>query len=479
VGVLLIALSRGIDLQVKSAYQIAMPLLLAGALFSLLKGASAEQVLFLLAVAGLLWLRRDGFYRLSYPLLGQRSLLWLLAVIGSVVAYIPLGSWTHTGELAEGGLWLQSGPDLHLARYLRSLPLAILALAGWFAWGLFRMPKPVFPPTDAATLTQAHDWLTTNGGGTFAHLLFMGDKHLLYAAEGRCLIQYKRIRGRLVALGDPLGAEEHFKRALLEFRDLADRHDLDPVCYEVAHEHLHLYHDCGFALFKAGEMGLVLVANFTLAGGRNQSLRTTVNRTVRDGLTLERLQPPLDEATWITLTHISDAWLRTRGASEKSFSLGAFDRNYLSWAPLFVVRREQRIIAFVTLTPSYRGRRELGLDLMRYLPESPHGTMDFIFTRAIEWARDEGYEWFNLGMAPLSGVGNIRYARPDERLARLAYDYGNRLYNYKGLRGFKEKFHPQWQSRYIAYPLNRQLPTVLVDLAALIAGGYRRILTRP
>ncbi|MCG6984052.1 MAG: phosphatidylglycerol lysyltransferase domain-containing protein, partial [Thiocapsa sp.] len=122
---------------------------------------------------------------------------------------------------------------------------------------------------------------------------------------------------------------------------------------------------------------------------------------------------------------------------------------------------------------------ELGVDLMRHVPDAPHGTMDFLFTRIIEWARTEGYIWFNLGMAPLSGVGNIRYARPDERLAGLAYDYGSRLYNYKGLRSFKEKFHPVWRSRYIAYPLYRPLPTLLVDLAALIAGGYRRILIRP
>ena len=479
VGVLLIALSRGIGQQVRSAYQVAMPLLLAGALLGLLKGAALSESLLSLAVAGLLWLRRDAFYRLSYPLFSQRSLLWLLGLVASVAAYILFGSWLHTEDLAGGGLWLQSEPYLHAARYLRSLPLALLVLAGWLAWGLFRMPRPSFPPTDVAALTQARDWLETHGGGTFAHLLFMGDKHLLYAAEGRCLIQYKRIRSRLVALGDPMGAEQDFGRALLEFRDLADRYDLDPVCYEVANEHLHLYHDCGFALFKAGEMGQVPVAEFNLAGRRNQSLRTAVNRAVREGLSLELLQPPLDEATWATLKAISDAWLRERGAGEKRFSLGAFDRSYLSRSPLFVVRQAQRIVAFASLTPSYLGRRELGLDLMRHLPDAPYGTMDFLFTRIIEWARDEGYTWFNLGMAPLSGVGSTRYARPDERLARLAYDYGNRLYNYKGLRGFKEKFHPVWQSRYIAYPLYRPLPTLLVDLAALVAGGYRQILLKP
>lgn len=480
VGVLLIALARGIGLQVRGAYQLAMPLLLAGTLLSLLAGAAPGQAVFLLLVAGLLWLRRSDFYRLSYPLTSPRSLLWLLALFASVGTYALLGSWLHAEGLTDhADLWLQSAPHLHAARFLRSLPLAILALAGWLAWGIFRMPRPTLPVTDAPALAGARDWLASHPGGTFAHLLFMGDKHLLYAADGDCLIQYKRVRNRLVALGDPLGHPAGYGRALLAFRDLADQHDLDPVFYEVAHEHLHLYHDAGFALFKAGEMGLVPVADFSLSGRRNQNLRTAVNRATREGLTLELLQPPLDAPTWSCLEAISDAWLRERNGSEKSFSLGRFDRDYLARAPLFVARVEQRIAAFASLMPAYQGRQELGVDLMRHLPDAPAGTMDVLFTRMIEWARDEGYAWFNLGMAPLSGVGRSRYSRPDERLARLAYEYGNRLYNYKGLRSFKEKFHPVWQSRYIAYPLYRPLPTLLVDIAALVAGGYRNILFEP
>lgn len=214
------------------------------------------------------------------------------------------------------------------------MPFAVLPLIAWLAWGLFRMPRPELPPTDEAALMQARAWLESNGGGTFAHLVMMGDKHLLYAADGRSLIPYRRIRNRLVALGDPLGAEETLGRALLEFRDLADRYSLDPVFYEVAHERLHLYHDAGFALFKAGEMALVPLASFTLSGRRNQTLRTGVNRARREGLVAERRDPPLDEATWRELEAVSDAWLRERGGGEKGFSLGAFDRTYLSGAAL-------------------------------------------------------------------------------------------------------------------------------------------------
>ncbi len=479
VGVLLIALSRGISLQAKSAYHLTMPLLLAGALLSLVKGADLGEALFILAVAGLLRIRRAAFYRLSYPLLGHRSLLWLFAMFASVVGYVLLGTWVDGGSAVGSDLWVQVEPNLHVARFLRSLPLVVLVLVVWLAWGYFRMPRPELQRVDASTLLKTREWLENNRGGSFAHLVFMGDKHLFYAADGRCLIQFAQVRNRLVALGDPMGAPERFGQAISEFRDFADRHDLDPVFYEVADEHLHRYHDAGFSLFKAGEMGLVRTEGFTLAGRRRQTLRAGVNRALGQGLRATQLAHPLDEAAWKELAAVSNAWLAARGSAEKRFSVGSFDPAYLAWSPLFVVRQGGRMVAFASLTPSYRGRTEVGVDLIRQLPDAPVGTMDYLFTEMIEYGRSEGYAWFNLGMAPLSGVGRTRYARPDERFARYAYDYGNRLYNYKGLRSFKEKFHPEWRSRYIAYPLFSPLPMLLVDIAALIAGGYRRILTRP
>jgi len=102
--------------------------------------------------------------------------------------------------------------------------------------------------------------------------------------------------------------------------------------------------------------------------------------------------------------------------------------------------------------------------------------MDLLFVRLLEYGRDLGYAWFNLGMAPLAGVGASHYARTGERLVRLAFEYGNRFYNYKGLRSYKEKFQPQWRSAYLAYPHQMSPRFLLLDVAALIAGGYRRIL---
>ena len=329
---------------------------------------------------------------------------------------------------------------------------------------------------DRQALDEARRLLQTYGGHCFSHMVFMGDKYLFHSKDRRAMIMFGRIRDRLVALGDPMGAEDAFSRAIAEFRDFADRHDLAPIFYEVDEDHVHHYHDNGFSLFKVGEMAYVPVAEFTLSGKRGEALRNSINRARREGLEFALAQAPFDETLWSELNAVSDDWLAALGTAEKGFSLGRFEREYLSEAGIALVRKHGTLVAFASLMPDYAARVELSIDLMRQASDSPPGTMDFLFVQLIEYARAQGYKYFNLGMAPLSGVGGTRFARSKEKVARVAYEYGNRFYKYKGLRSFKEKFNPEWRSRYIAYPVFTSLPGLLVDIAALIAGGYRRIL---
>jgi phosphatidylglycerol lysyltransferase len=65
-----------------------------------------------------------------------------------------------------------------------------------------------------------------------------------------------------------------------------------------------------------------------------------------------------------------------------------------------------------------------------------------------------------------------------ERAARLLFLFGEHFYNFRGLRRFKEKFHPRWEPRYLAVPAEWQVPRVLIDAAAITSGGYSRIVRR-
>jgi phosphatidylglycerol lysyltransferase len=81
-------------------------------------------------------------------------------------------------------------------------------------------------------------------------------------------------------------------------------------------------------------------------------------------------------------------------------------------------------------------------------------------------------------MAPMSGFEQSPVAPLWTRAGIFLYEHGESLYNFQGLRAFKEKFDPEWEPRYLAYPGGLKLPRTLADIAALIAGGYRRILVR-
>jgi phosphatidylglycerol lysyltransferase len=81
-------------------------------------------------------------------------------------------------------------------------------------------------------------------------------------------------------------------------------------------------------------------------------------------------------------------------------------------------------------------------------------------------------------MAPLSGLPATSLAPFYTKVASYLYRYGEAFYNFQGLRTFKEKFSPQWEPVYLAYPGGLALPRVLADVSALIAGGYRKILRR-
>jgi phosphatidylglycerol lysyltransferase len=110
---------------------------------------------------------------------------------------------------------------------------------------------------------------------------------------------------------------------------------------------------------------------------------------------------------------------------------------------------------------------------MRYRPEAS-GVMDLLFVSLIQTAKARGYAWFNLGMAPLSGLSNHRLAPNWHKIAAFVARSGERFYGFRGLRAYKEKFGPVWEPRYLACPGGWALPQILLDVTNLISGDANR-----
>ena len=107
---------------------------------------------------------------------------------------------------------------------------------------------------------------------------------------------------------------------------------------------------------------------------------------------------------------------------------------------------------------------------MRHAPEAPAGTMDFLMARILLHFQAEGYRHFGLGMSPMAGMAERSGAPKWQRIARLVFEHGDRFYNFRGLRSFKGKFDPVWESRFLASPRGLAAAFVLADVTTLIGG---------
>jgi phosphatidylglycerol lysyltransferase len=115
---------------------------------------------------------------------------------------------------------------------------------------------------------------------------------------------------------------------------------------------------------------------------------------------------------------------------------------------------------------------------MRHRRSAPKNSMEGLFIFLMLWGKAEGYEAFNLGMAPFSGLESTEFTSFWNRVLSFVYRYGRTFYNFQGLRAYKDKFDPVWEPKYFAYPGGLGLPGVMLDVRALIAGGYRKVLRR-
>ncbi|WP_432493403.1 bifunctional lysylphosphatidylglycerol flippase/synthetase MprF [Kineococcus gypseus] len=316
--------------------------------------------------------------------------------------------------------------------------------------------------------------LVARAGRCTSHLAFTGDKRFHLSPTGDAFLMYQ-VQGRSwVVMGDPVGDPGDFRDLVRGFVEEVDRHGGRPVFYNVLPEHAHLYREHGLSLAKLGEEAVVPLADFHLTGRARLNLRNCRNKSRRLGLEVEFVAPRDVAPLLPALREVSDAWLTRRNGKEKRFSLGAFDEEYVRRFPLVVVRQDQRIIAFATLWVDGDGR-EVQVDLMRRLPDGPRTVMTFLFLECVLWAKDNGFTSFSLGMAPLSGLQTGAAAPLWDRLGHLLWTHGERFYNFRGLRTFKQGFAPSWRTCYVAAPGGLALPRAAVDVAALVGGGIRGV----
>jgi phosphatidylglycerol lysyltransferase len=278
-------------------------------------------------------------------------------------------------------------------------------------------------------------------------------------------------------MGDPVGNPESFLPLIWDFREKVDLHSGWPVFYQISARHLTMYLDIGLTLLKIGEEAHVDLKTFSMEGGSKKHLRNTQKKIEQEGFSFEIVPNEKVETILPELKTISDEWLAHKKTREKRFSLGYFNETYLKENPVALVQKEGKIVAFANmwLTGS---KHEASIDLMRYSKDAPKNVMDYLFINLLLWGKENGYAWFNLGMAPFAGIDVHKFGTLWNKLGAFLYNHGETIYNFQGLRQFKDKYDPLWVPKYLAVPGGFSLPLILRDVSSLISGGIKGVFSK-
>lgn len=339
-------------------------------------------------------------------------------------------------------------------------------------YALWMLLRPVIfrHGASAAERLSARAIVAQYGHSSLAHFTLLSDKSYYFSPSGQSVIAYVPKGRGAIALGDPIGPAADLRAAIDGFCQFCDRNDWQPAFYQTLADDLETYQTLGFKTLKIGEEAIVDLSRFTLEGKAGKNLRTAVNKLTKEGYRVQFYVPPIAEPLLKELRAISDQWLAHMEGAEKKFSLGWFDDDYIRECEIAVVEdKAGDPVAFANVVPEYQ-LPEATIDLMRHQTDIERGTMDFLFISLFQHFKALGYQGFNLGLAALSGVGETGESTRIEKGMHYLYEHLNQFYNFQGLRSYKDKFHPHWESRYIVYPTLVALPEVAVALVRADSG---------
>ena len=266
------------------------------------------------------------------------------------------------------------------------------------------------------------------------------DKQYFWNREHTAFIGYRVENGVLLISGDPVGESGAVTRLMAQAVAWADTHDLR---FAVIGASQSLRDRCvaeGLRSLYIGDEAIVDTASFSLEGRAIRKVRQSVTRLEREGYQTElvEMHSATDELL-AQLETVSAVW--RDGAEERGFSM-ALDRlgGPGQGETLLMVARDEdnRVAGFIQFVP-HASNTGMSLAMMRRIPSSPNGLMEYLIVCAIHDLQRRGVGEISLNFAAF-GRQLRAPANPVERAFGYCLRVADRWFQIERLHRFNAKF---------------------------------------
>lgn len=289
-----------------------------------------------------------------------------------------------------------------------------------------------------------------------------------YWFDGDACIAFADVKGAWVTAGEPIAApdrQQHALRAFMEDARAIDRRvRFFHICSPFAER-------CGLTRTVVGEQPWWDPREWSTLLQGARSLREQLRRARAKGVEVQAPQlaelddprSPQREA----LQELIDRWLRSRGMQRMRFLVHLHPFSFASERRYAVALHEGKPVGMAVAIPIYARGAWFIEDLVRD-PDAPNGTVELMIDALMQRFAAEGVSEVTLGLAPLSGDVSSALV--------MTRDMTGNLYNFAGVRAFKEKLRPaRWEPVYLAFPEPQNSVRIMRDvLSAFAPEGFIR-----
>ncbi|WEG73756.1 bifunctional lysylphosphatidylglycerol flippase/synthetase MprF [Vagococcus intermedius] len=471
IGFLLLGLARGVANRVKKAYLPTVFVLIFCIMNTISRTFSWKLLIFYALLIGCLYLARHEFYRSQLvfsweSILCDGILYGSLFILYSVVGYYSIDRINHGPTPAK--FLLFPSEDVWLQGFLGILLAAATLVLLYDYLSNTERPGIYFDEQ------RVRKMLANYPGTDYSQLIFLKDKrNNFYQVNEQDKVMFTfEIKGsKVFVLGDPVGDVSYFEEATLAFITKVDRSGYQVIFYGVTDTYALVLHDIGFDFIKLGETGSLLLSEVEL---EEIDLLLPVEESLcasERELSFSWLQPPYSLEILEKLEEVSNDWLNNH--PEQYFSQSRFARTYLNQAPLGVAYdQEGEMLGFIS-TRYIANHQTLSYDMIRYVEQAPDYIGLYLVDSLINSCQTHNIERLDIGLAPLSNVGEAPSAFLKERLFNIVYKYSKPAHGFKAIRLFKENIATNWEPRYLSYQKETNSFFLLIQLYLLVVRGHR------
>jgi lysyl-tRNA synthetase, class II len=472
VSVALLLLARGLRRGQRLAWATTIGLLGFSAALHLLKGIDVEEAVLDLVAVVWLALQVRSFpvlptvsrARRAVRVLALGGVLTLAVCAGLVVA---VGTERHPGEATAAVVERLVGdrrtplPKLPgdsghvflplLNPALLALGLTLLVVLGWILFSP-RRPATLTPEERLAERERAREIVGRWGGDTLDFFALRDDKDFFFASfdSGDGVVAHSVRNGVCLVSPDPIGPPDRRGALLAEFCDHVERNGWSLAVVGARADWLPLYEAVGLRPVYLGDEAVLDCSTFSLTGSRMKSLRGSVNRVAKAGVSVE------------FLTEVTPAVREELLAISGESRVGEAERGYsMTLSRLFdpadtgvlvsVARfADGRAAGFVQWVPA-AAVQGFSLDVMRRstAPDVPNGLTDALVVATAQHLAAQGMRGLGLNFAVLREVVAGEREGTLADLGRRALHALSRSAQIESLWKFNAKYDPEWRPRYV------------------------------